>query len=112
MRELAARKRLLVAESEMNRRTLQVHCAEVEAAITGVGRFVQKGRTFLPILGVVGLVAGMFVARKKNPAKGFVAKALAGWQLLQTLKPVWAGFTARSRPTAEAEAIPPTDGPS
>ena len=109
VKELDVRRRLLVAESEVNRPALQIHCSEIQTALSGVSRFIQRGRAISPLLIAGGVVAGVLVARKK-PSRGLLGKALAGWQLLQTVKPIWAAFAARRHSAGEATATVSSNG--
>lgn len=92
MNELAAQKRLLVLESELNRRALRMHGSDIKDGVERAQHFVQMGRATSPLL-VFAVSAGAFLMfRKRKTLTGLAGKALSGWQLLQTLKLLWTSF--------------------
>jgi hypothetical protein len=107
VKELAARKRLLVAESEVNRRLLAVELARLQPAVAQAEKAASIGRAVSPILLTVAAVAGGFLLTKGNSLKGLGAKALVGWQLFKRLKPLWDRWRAGK---GEAEQTDRQDG--
>ncbi len=89
VKELAARKRLLVAESEVNRRLLAVELSRLQPAVEQAEQAFSYGRVVSPLVLTVAAVAGGFLLTKGKSLKGLTAKALVGWQLFKRLKPLW-----------------------
>jgi hypothetical protein len=94
--ELAARKRLLVMESELNRRALQHETARIQE---NLARWKENtlgaGRVAYPWLLAAAPVAGWFVTRKAGRVTGFISKALIGWRLIRRLKPLLSALRAK-----------------
>jgi hypothetical protein len=109
LRELAARKRLLVAESELNRHLLAIELARIRpfaARIEAISRF---GRSVPLILAAALAVAGGFFLAKPNSLRGLISKALIAWQFFNRLKPIWKRWQSRRGkppPEARSEAEP------
>ena len=97
MNRLASRKRLLVAESELNRAQL---AQEWSAMATGIHSMTDRAKSFSSILSAVAaLVAGLAAFRRGQRAPG---GAKPSW-LQTTLKVAglvstfWLAYRARSR---------------
>jgi hypothetical protein len=87
--ELAARKKLLVMESELNRQALQHETVRIQQ---NLGRWKENtlgaGRTAYPWLLAAAPVAGWFVTRKAGRVTGFISKAIIGWRLIRRFMPL------------------------
>jgi len=98
--ELAARKRQLLAESELCRQSLEMEFQTLKTATAWVPRTVKIARSVYPILFLAAPLLGYAFTRKRprptaedgQPARrGLLAKALAGYRLFRKVKPVWEG---------------------
>ena len=98
--ELARRKRLLVAESELNRQALKVDCYDIEASLAGVMGWLQSGRSVWRALAVAAPLASLMFARKNGTWRGLLKATLAGWQMFKRFQPLWDAFK-RGRQTGE-----------
>jgi len=87
--ELAARKKLLVMESELNRQALQHETARIQE---NLARWKENtlgaGRAAYPWLLAAAPVAGWLVTRKAGRVTGFISKALIGWRLIKRFMPL------------------------
>ena len=87
--ELEARKKALVAESEIYRETLKVELRNVQLSVVGTSRKLSNFKSLFAIVPVGSSLLGMLVAglfrRKKRQAGGLriVPTALMGWRLYQ-----------------------------
>jgi hypothetical protein len=102
MNDLQARKRELLARSDIYRRALVAECAQLEAAAGWITRTLQYARVVGPILALAGPIAAWAFRSRSKPAKtppprrNLFGKMLAGYQFARQIKPVWDGFR-RSR---------------
>jgi len=102
MNELQARKRELLARSDVFRRALVADCARLEGSAAWMTRAWQYARLVGPMLAMAGPLAGWAWRSRRKPAKtpppkrGLLGKMLAGYQFARQIKPVWDGFR-RSR---------------
>lgn len=99
--DLSARKRQLIAQSELHRQILCAELAQVEAVTSWIPKAMQYARMVTPILAVAVPLAGFFFRSRKHPAappakKNWLAKMLAGYQVARRVKPIWDGLQ-RSR---------------
>jgi hypothetical protein len=104
--ELAARKRLLATESDLNRQALRMEMERVRASAAKVEKIFRFGRSAYPVVLAASPLAGYFFASKAGPAKGILKSALWGWQIVRRLKPFWDKWrtsksSAESPPEAE-----------
>jgi hypothetical protein len=90
--ELARRKRLLVAESELTRQALKVDCYDIQASLAGVMGLLQSGRSVWRALAVAAPLASLMFARKNGTWRGLLKATLAGWQMFKRFQPVWTAF--------------------
>ena len=107
--DLAGRKRLLVAESELNRQALKLEFYHVQASLAGVTGWLQTGRSVLRGMAVAAPLASLMFARKKGTWRGLLKAALAGWQTFRRFQPLWEAFK-KGRQAGERvpqEAQPP-----
>ncbi len=104
MKELAAHKRLLVLESELNRQALRTHCSNVQDRLGRAERFIQVGRTVSPLLLAAVSAGSFFMFSKRKAITGIAGKALFGWQLLRTLKPLWTAFADKRSSSGSSAA--------
>lgn len=87
--ELAARKKLLVMESELNRQALQHETAHIQENLSRwKENTLGAGRTVYPWLLAAAPLAGWFVTRKAGRVTGFISKALIGWRLIRRFMPL------------------------
>jgi hypothetical protein len=102
MNDLPARKRELLARSEIYRRALVAECAQLEASASWITRTLHYARLVGPMLAMAGPIAAWAFRSRSKPAKtpppkrNLLGKVLAGYQFARQIKPVWDGFR-RSR---------------
>ena len=116
MRELAGRKRLLVAESELNRQALKLEVYHVQASLAGVTGWLQSGRSVWRGLAVAAPLASLMFARKNGTWRGLLKATLAGWQMFKRFRPLWAAFKQGRKAGEQIEGRsktpePPEDEP-
>src|SRR6266850_4864035 len=87
--ELAARKRLLAAESDLNRQALMSELSQLRASAEKVERVFRIGKSAYPLVLATAPLAGYFLASKTGPATKILKSAIWGWQVVQRLKPFW-----------------------
>ena len=97
--ELAARKKLLVMESELNRQALQHETAQIQETLARwKNNTLGAGRTAYPWLLAAAPVAGWFVTKKAGRVTGFISKALIGWRLIRRVMPLMSALSSKGRP--------------
>jgi hypothetical protein len=101
--ELAERKRLLAAESDLNRQALMSELSHLRASAEKVERVFRLGRSAYPLVLATAPLAGYFLSSKSGPVTKILKSAVWGWQVVQRLKPFWDKWR-RSKP---AEPDPP-----
>ena len=89
LNELAARKRLLVAESEVNRRVLQLETARLAASIAKAEEVCRIGRSAYPFVLGLAPIAGWLFSRKAGGVKGIVATATVLLGAFRKIRPLW-----------------------
>lgn len=89
VKELAARKRLLAAESDLNRQALKLELSRIRASAAKVERIFSFGKSTYPLVLATAPLAGYFLTSKAGPATRILKSALWGWQLVRKLKPLW-----------------------
>ena len=87
--ELAARKRLLAAESDLNRQALMSELSQLRASAEKVERVFRIGKSAYPLVFATAPLAGYFLASKTGPVTKILKSAVWGWQVVQRLKPFW-----------------------
>ena len=87
--ELAERKRLLAAESELNRQALLSELSRMRASAEKIERVFRLGKSAYPLVLATAPLAGYFLASKTGPVTKILKSAVWGWQLVQRLKPFW-----------------------
>src|ERR1700719_3426609 len=101
VKELEARKRLLLTQSEMYRQTMRLEIANVKYSAALLQRKLRFIKPTLAGLGVFAPLAGFFFARKKaaqrrqqqpREAGGILAKLLAGFRFFTHLRPILPGI--------------------
>ena len=108
MKELEQRKRLLVAESDLNRQALQVELHHIRTSFTRVSGIVRSGRSLTRALLMAAPLATMLVSRRRGrqaQRNGLFKKMLAGYQMFRRFQPLWAAFKA-GRKAGEATSRP------
>jgi hypothetical protein len=100
---LAARKRLLAAESDLNRQALLAEASRLRASAGKMQRVFRFGKTAYPVMLATAPLAGYFLASKTGPVMKIVKSAVWGWQMLQRVKPFWDKW----RHSKGAESDPP-----
>lgn len=77
---LAGRKRLLIAEADLNRRLIGAECAHLRSRL---GWLKDAGRQLSasgPWLAAGGALAGLLAARRWRKVARWIPTALAGWR--------------------------------
>lgn len=87
--ELASRKRLLAAESDLNRQALRLELERWQASLTKLEKVVRFGRSAYPVVLAASPLAGYFFTSKAGPVRSILKSAVWGWQLVRRLKPFW-----------------------
>jgi len=104
--ELAARKRLLAAESDLNRQALMSELSQLRASAEKVERVFRIGKSAYPLVLATAPLAGYFLASKTGPATKILKSAIWGWQVVQRLKPFWDKWRqSKSEPNPEPEIL-------
>jgi hypothetical protein len=103
--ELAARKRLLAAESDLNRQALKFEFSRLRASTAKVEKVFRLGKSAYPLVFATAPLAGYLMASKAGAATKILKSAVWGWQVVSKLKPFWDKWR-RSKP-AEQDPPPP-----
>jgi hypothetical protein len=103
IKALGAQKRLLVAESELNRHALKNELAQLRASASQL-QGALPGRSALFFLAPL---AGFFLSSDRRPWKGLIKKIVAGWQLFGVAKRLWAKLIPPDREIKEGRSSPP-----
>jgi hypothetical protein len=101
--ELAARKRLLAAESDLNRQALLSELSRMRATAEKIERVFRIGKSAYPVVLATAPLAGYFLASKTGPVTKILKSAVWGWQLVHRFKPFWDKW----RQSKSAEPEPP-----
>jgi hypothetical protein len=104
LKALAAQKRLLVAESELNRYALKNEFARLRASTSQLQGVLQPGRSALLLLAPL---AGFFLSSDRRPWKGLIKKIVVGWQLFGVVKRLWARFIPLDKEIKDGQSAPP-----
>jgi hypothetical protein len=99
--ELAARKRLLAAESDLNRQALKLELSRLRSSAAKVEQVFRFGKSTLVL--ATAPLAGFFLAGKAGPAAKILKSAVWGWQVVRRLKPFWDKW----RHSKDSDAPPP-----
>ena len=101
---LAAQKKLLVAESELNRHAIAQELKQIRSATAGVADLIQPGRGRMLLLAPL---AGFVLGSGGKPWKGLLKKIVIGWQLFRVAKRLMGALSTRGR--GENKMEPPAD---
>jgi hypothetical protein len=93
--DLAARKRLLVAECESHRRAFGLELARLQSSIDALARPVKSALSVSRLLVLAAPIAGYALGRRKRRSRGWFKMGLAGWQLFRRFQPLWQKFRRR-----------------
>jgi hypothetical protein len=104
MNELAARKRLLAIESELNRQALRHETAHIRQSLGRWKEILGTGRTAYPLVLAAAPLAGLFVSRKTGRWAGLITKALIGYRLARRFYDLWRSFKEKPSRGAETAA--------
>src|SRR5260370_18237134 len=102
--ELAARKRLLAAESDLNRQALMGELSRLRASAEKIERVFRFGKSAYPVVLATAPLAGYFLASKTGPVTKILKSAVWGCQVGQPLKPFWAKWR-KSKPDPPKPSI-------
>lgn len=91
---LQARKKLLVAKSEVYRATLALECARLDERVGWVDRGIGFARQTYPLFVLLAPLAGYFLVARKSIFRGVLAKAALGWQVWRKAWPLVKSFFA------------------
>ena len=108
--ELNARKRLLVAESELNRQNLLAELNSFRGVASQIERLTQATGSWSKLLLLMGsLVGGVLLTPKSDGKRGWLAKALFGLRIVKRLKRLWGVFRPRTAAKyPDPHEIPPS----
>jgi hypothetical protein len=101
--ELAARKRLLAAESDLNRQALMLEFSHLRASAAKVEKVFRFGTSAYPIVLATAPLAGYFFASKAGPVSKILKSAVWGWQVVRKLRPLWDKW----RQSKDSDGAPP-----
>ena len=98
--DLQARKRMLLAESEMYRQALSRDVAHVTSATAWISTTLHYARLVAPALAMAVPIAGFFFGSRKKrvhahaapPKKNLLGKVIAGYRIARQVKPILDGF--------------------
>lgn len=94
--EIAARKRLLVAQSHLQRTAVEVQFVQAAARLGWVASAGQKLRSHAGWLIPGAAVAGLLAARHWRPLAKWIPIGISAWRWFQRLKPD--GFVTPEKP--------------
>lgn len=106
IKELAAQKRLLVAESDLNRHALKNEFGRLRSAAGSASGLVQPGGSTMLLLAPL---AGYVMSSAGKPFKGLLQKLTLAWQLFRVVKRV---LSALSSPPSQVERRGPSTPPA
>ena len=86
---LEARRRALVAESELHRQQIAVEVEHLRAATAWVERAMSAARSVLAAWPVLAPVAGFVIARKGRSLLRTVGKGWSWWRIGRRLAGLW-----------------------
>jgi hypothetical protein len=95
VKDLAARKRLLVAECESHRRAFGLEVAQFQSSAAALARPVRSVLSVSRFLGLATPVAGLILGRRKTGSRSLMKMGLLGWQIFKRVQPFWARFRKR-----------------
>ncbi len=95
--DLAARKRLLVAECEAHRHAFNVELAQFQTSVAVLGQPMKSALSISRLAVLAAPVAAFLLGRRKSRSGGVVKIGLIGWQLFRRVKPLWEQFRNRRR---------------
>ena len=98
--DLQARKRMLLAQSELYRQNLCRDVAHVTSATAWVSTTLHYARLVAPTLAMVLPLAGFFFGSRKKraraqaapPNRNLLGKVIAGYRIARQVKPIFDGF--------------------
>ena len=98
--DLQARKRMLLADSELYRQTLSRDVAHLTSATAWISTTLHYARLVAPALAMVVPIAGFFFGSRKKRAhahaaprkKNLLGKVIAGYRIARQVKPIFDGF--------------------
>ena len=104
--ELQARKKMLLAESEMYRQTLSRDVAHLTSATAWISTTVHYARMAAPALAMALPIAGIFFGSRRKrahahatpPKKNLLGKVIAGYRIARQVKPILDGFRRARTP--------------
>ena len=105
--ELAARKQLLAAESDLNREALKLELSRLRASAARVEQVFRFGKSTYPLVLATAPIAGYLFSSKAGTATRIFKSAVWGWQIVRKLKPFWDKWRQSKSPSdmpPEAEA--------
>jgi hypothetical protein len=98
--DLQARKRMLLAESEMYRQALSRDVSHLTAATAWISTTLHYARLVAPALAIAVPIAGFFFGSRKKrthahaapSTKNLLGKVIAGYRFARQVKPIFDGF--------------------
>lgn len=105
--ELAARKRLLAAESDLNRQALKLELSRLRASAAKIEQVLRLGKTAYPVVLATAPLAGYLFASKAGLVAKVLKSAVWGWQIVRKLKPLWDKWRQPPNPdgTPQSESL-------
>jgi hypothetical protein len=104
--DLQARKRMLLAESEMYRQALSRDVAHLTSATAWISSTLHYARLVAPALAMAIPIASFFFGSRKKraqahaapPKKNLLGKVIAGYRIARQVKPILEGFRRARAP--------------
>lgn len=93
--QIQARKRALVAESEVYRQTLQLEARNLKLYGVATRQRFSRFRQYAPILTALTLLARGYITRKSKPT--ILGRLFSAWRLYLKFAPAIALFLGRGR---------------
>ena len=85
---IQARKKLILAQSEVYRATLALECARIDEAVGWLDRGIGFARKTYPLLVMLVPLTGCFLVARRSVFRSVWMKARLGWQVYRKAWPV------------------------
>jgi len=109
--ELTARKRLLVAESNLTRSAVIAEFGRLRTGVMEVEAALRTGNRVSQILMMgTSVLTGLLTGKKQNAEGGWFHKLVTGFQWVTRMKGLLGMLRASRQPTSEPESNGPAEG--